>query len=60
MTRLFVAWGHRARGGDASSVDLANLADAMCVITGYTCVARKHDGTAIFGGDETLPAGVTF
>jgi len=38
------AWGISSRGGDASSVDLTNVASAMC--GGYACVAVKNDGTA--------------
>merc|ERR1712060_273229 len=45
-----VAWGDVNGGGDASSVDLTNVADAMC--GGHACVARKHDGTAVAWGDE--------
>ena len=44
-----VDWGHGYLGGDSSSLDLTNVADAMCGIHG--CVARKHDGTAVTWGD---------
>merc|ERR1739838_119979 len=45
-----VAWGNAVwGGGDASSVDLTNVADAMCGY--YACVARKHDGTAVAWGN---------
>merc|ERR1712194_392305 len=36
-----VAWGHGSYGGDASSVDLTNIAAAMC--GGSECVAVKND-----------------
>merc|ERR1719160_2409573 len=43
-----VAWGHASYGGDASSVDLTNVADVMCGF--WACVARKTDGTAVVWG----------
>merc|ERR1719424_634301 len=45
-----VAWGspNGAYGGDASSVDLTGVVDAMC--GGLACVARKSDGTAVAWG----------
>ena len=52
-----VAWGDSEYGGDASNVDLTNVADAIC--GDYVCVARKTDGTAVawghsgFGGDAS-------
>eukprot|EP00959_Pyramimonas_sp_CCMP1952_P384222 8052306-Pyramimonas_sp.AAC.1 len=52
-----VAWGVSSGGGDASSVDLTNVADAMCGRS--ACVARKNDGTAVawgnslYGGDAS-------
>merc|ERR1712166_416682 len=42
------AWGDSARGGDASSVDLTDLADISC--GGHACVARKLDGTGLAWG----------
>merc|ERR1712048_118032 len=43
-----VFWGNQDYGGDASNVDLTNVADAMC--GGHACVARKNDGTAVAWG----------
>jgi alpha-tubulin suppressor-like RCC1 family protein len=45
-----VAWGDNANGGDASSVDLTNVADISC--SNKACVARKNDGTAVAWGDD--------
>jgi hypothetical protein len=52
-----VAWGHGSYGGDASSVDLTNVADAMC--GDRVCVARKHDGTAVAWGDGSYGGDVS-
>jgi len=52
-----VAWGHSGWGGDASSVDLTGVVDAMC--GRRACVARKSDGTVVtwghlaYGGDAS-------
>ena len=43
-----VVWGDANYGGDASSVDLTNVADISC--GGTACVARKNDGTAVAWG----------
>ena len=40
-----VVWGNEDFGGDASSVDLSGVIDAMCGQS--ACVARKNDGTAV-------------
>jgi len=41
---------HGSYGGDASQVDLTNVAHAMC--GAYACVARKNDGTGVAWGDH--------
>jgi len=52
-----VVWGEASQGGDASSVDLTNVAEVHC--GGHACVARKKDGTAVawgqsqYGGDAS-------
>ena len=45
-----VAWGSSSAGGDASAVNLTNVADISC--GGYACVARKNDGSAVAWGDS--------
>ena len=43
-----VAWGFSSAGGDASAVDLTNVADISC--GGNACVARRTDGSAVAWG----------
>ena len=45
-----VAWGSSDYGGDASAVDLTNVADISC--GGPACVARKNDGSAVAWGSS--------
>jgi len=51
-----VAWGNSGGGGDASSVDLTNVADISC---GGACVALKKDGTAEAWGGATNGGDIT-
>jgi len=44
------AWGLEFYGGVPSSVDLTNVAAAMCGF--YACVAVKNDGTAVAWGED--------
>ena len=45
------AWGEDYYDGDASSVNLTNVADVMC--GGNTCVALKNDVTAETWGHDS-------